>query len=251
MSPRFGTARRPDCLRAPRAHADMSEDRSRSLGRLIPGWRDVPARRAGQRVSRTTSSPPLVLLFGSEAQRDAVAAQARLDELIARAGERRPSTAKVADTVKSTPTTAKTALTGTTAKAFAPKTAEPPAKPGTHAVSRATTADVSISRKTTAASATGAAQKPERPKALPAATPTRAAPDVIVYDVVAGIRTLHRANGTVQEEAFDPATLPAIKAARASGKTQIRIVNETNPVSTGSTTGLQPQSPAAIKAGPR
>ena len=35
---------------------------------------------------------------------------------------------------------------------------------------------------------------------------------------MAGIKTVHQANGTVEEEAFDPATLPAIKAARP-GKT--------------------------------
>jgi len=46
--------------------------------------------------------------------------------------------------------------------------------------------------------------------------PSRA--EVIVYDVAAGIKTVHRADGTVEEEAFDPATLPAIKAAEPVGR---------------------------------
>jgi hypothetical protein len=91
-------------------------------------------------------------------------------------------------------------------------------------------------------------QKAEPSTAARAANTTGAAPEVIVYDVVAGIKTLHWEDGTVEEEAFDPATLPAVKAAK-SGNVRLKIVNEANPVSTGST-GSAP-SPPAVKAGPR
>jgi len=49
----------------------------------------------------------------------------------------------------------------------------------------------------------------------------------IVFDVGSGIKTTHLADGTVQEDLFDPAELASLKAARGSGKTRISVVNET------------------------
>jgi hypothetical protein len=185
-----------------------------------------------------TAANPLVRIFGSKAQRDAEAAETRLDELLAR-GEAPKRAAKAAETAKSE----KTATAKATTTARAPKSGEA----GTHATVRATMPRAPITRKAAAMRVAPPAPQAERPKPLPAATPIK--PDVIVYDVVAGIKTLHRADGTVEEEAFDPATLPDIKAPKGGG-TQIRIVNETNPVSTGSTAVEQPRSRAVIKAGP-
>jgi hypothetical protein len=76
--------------------------------------------------------------------------------------------------------------------------------------------------------------------------------DVVVYDVGAGIKTLHRANGTVEEEPFDPTRLHAITAARHSGLTRIMIVNDAHPAWSGSAPDVQPYLAfGAIKAGPR
>ena len=58
----------------------------------------------------------------------------------------------------------------------------------------------------------------------------RASPAVeaIVYDVASGIKTVFLADGTVQEDLFDLATLPSIKAAKPGDKDtpRVRIVNE-------------------------
>ena len=138
----------------------------------------------------------------------------------------------------------KTARATVTAKTT--KTVEGQGKPGTHAAMAKATGVATRPKVMAATLEPRTARNAEPPKAV--ATP--GALVVIVYDVAAAIKTLHRADGTVEEEAFDPATLPAIKAAEP-GRTQIRIVNEANPVSTGSTGMAQPQPAAAIKAGPR
>lgn len=198
----------------------------------------------------------LVQIFGSLAQPAAEAAGARLDGLIAEGAATRKSTAKATETVavKTVKSTKSTAANPAAKTAKAARVVEEGrAMPGTHVRAPPTKASVQNSAKSDTPS------PPRRPTRIAEPQPVKphaalkaALTDVIVYDVVAGIRTLHRANGTVEEDTFDPATLPAIKAATPSGKTLIRIVNETNPASTGSTMSAQPhERSATIKAGPR
>jgi hypothetical protein len=186
------------------------------------------------------AASPLVLFFGSQVQPDAVAAQARLDQLIAEGATVAKSAPKTAARAAKSAVASKTANT-TVAKI------EGHRSPGIPATAPASNIGAPKGATSIANAVSVTPRAAQNPEPLLAGTPT----DLVVYDVVSGIKTMHRANGTVEEEAFDPATLPAIKAARSSGKTRIRIVNETNPASTGSTAGAQPQPPVAIKAGPR
>src|SRR4051794_16737065 len=62
--------------------------------------------------------------------------------------------------------------------------------------------------------------------AAPKSVPARPAVEVAVYDVESGIKTLQMTDGTIREEAFDPATLSSIKAEKSRGTTRISIVNE-------------------------
>jgi hypothetical protein len=175
---------------------------------------------------------PLLALFSAQAQQDAGPARAHLAEVAAKRRAAAPTTAANKAVVKPVRSveharSARAAKVVAATKPFVPKLAR--AKP----------------RSVPALAA-------QHAKTVPAGikTSARLPTDVVVYDVGAGIKTMHRATGTVEEEPFDPATLPAIKAAE-QGRAQIKIVNEANPVSTGSTGIVQPQSPAAIKAGPR
>jgi hypothetical protein len=76
----------------------------------------------------------------------------------------------------------------------------------------------------------------------PKTGPARPSVEVIVYDVSSGIKTVLKADGTIEEEPFDPAMLPRIKATKSRGKPRVSIVNEHAPLEgeSGTDAGAKP-----------
>jgi len=163
---------------------------------------------ARAKAQAEASANPLVRAFGSQAQRDAAAADARLREVLARNA---PQAAPASVEVRSAP------LPREAAKAE-PKT---PARP------------TRVAR--------GAAQDPLDTGSLERQTPARAAPqsaraarsapaapkvDAIVYDFASGIKTIHMADGSVDEDVFDRAMAASLKRAQRSGGPRVSFVNE-------------------------
>lgn len=163
---------------------------------------------ARAKAQAEASANPLVRALGSQAQRDAAAADARLREVLARNA---PQAAPASVEVRSAP------LPREAAKAE-PKT---PARP------------TRVAR--------GAAQDPLDTGSLERQTPARAAPqsaraarsapaapkeDAIVYDIASGIKTIHMADGSVDEDVFDRAMAASLKRAQRSGGPRVSFVNE-------------------------
>ena len=164
---------------------------------------------ARAKAQAEASANPLVRAFGSQAQRDAAAADARLREVLARNA---PSQAAPAS--------------GEVRRAAPPREAAE-AEPKTPA------------RPTRVAR--GAAQDPLDTGSLERQTPARAAPqsaraarsapaapkvDAIVYDFASGIKTIHMADGSVDEDVFDRAMAASLKRAQRSGGPRVSFVNE-------------------------
>jgi len=161
---------------------------------------------ARAKAQAEASANPLVRAFGSQAQRDAAAADARLREVLARNAP--PQAAPATGEVRRAP------LPREAAKAE-------PARP------------TRVAR--------GAAQDPLDTGSLERQTPARAAPqsaraarsapaapkvDAIVYDFASGIKTIHMADGSVDEDVFDRAMAASLKRAQRSGGPRVSFVNE-------------------------
>jgi hypothetical protein len=69
--------------------------------------------------------------------------------------------------------------------------------------------------------------------------------ETIVYDVSTGIRTRVMKDGSVTEESFDRADLPAIRAEQAGRETRITIVNEQAPMTMEGPSDEQKKPPNA------
>ena len=152
---------------------------------------------------------PLVRFLGSQTQRDAVTAQARLEELLARS----------AAGSTSDPATATLKQTGLRrATAARPEQRQARSKPE------------SPVRMIVAArgEATQPAPPPTPPRIpLPPPRPaikTRTV-DAIIYDAATGIKTVHMSDGSVEESLFEPAELPSAESSAGRGKARVTILN--------------------------
>lgn len=144
---------------------------------------------------------PLVQVFGSQAQRDVSAAETRLREVMA----------------------------STAAPASRPAPAQPdvaraerkpaPARP-VH-VARRPVQDPADTGSLEKPSSRPAAKKDEA-RAVPAAPKVKA----IVYDFASGIKTIHMADGSVDEDVFDGAMAASLKRSQRPGGPRISFVNE-------------------------
>ncbi|HYY84058.1 MAG TPA: hypothetical protein VE686_06100 [Beijerinckiaceae bacterium] len=176
---------------------------------------------ARAKAQAEASANPLVRAFGSQAQRDAAAADARLREVLARNA---PQAAPASGQVRRAPPP------GEAAKA------EPKAPARPTRVARSAVQDPvdtgSLERQTPARAA---------PESARAARSVPAAPkvDAIVYDFASGIKTIHMADGSVDEDVFDRDMAASLKRAQPSGGPRVSFVNE------GSAASVE--SPAAAK----
>ena len=176
---------------------------------------------ARTKAQAEASANPLVRAFGSQAQRDAAAADARLREVLARNA---PQAVPASGEVRRAPPPREAAK------------AEPkgPARPTR--VARGAVQDPvdtgSLERQTPARAA---------PESARAARSVPAAPkvDAIVYDFASGIKTIHMADGSVDEDVFDRAMAASLKRAHRSGSPRVSFVNEGSAASA--------ESPAAAK----
>jgi hypothetical protein len=147
---------------------------------------------------------PLVRIFGSKNQKEAKAAEANLAGTLARA----PSTPEPSRARKES-----RVVTGRSSwdhSAANPSRISGARQPVRH--SRRTQGGVRPPR-------------PEPSLAEPTFSPKI---EAIVFDFASGIRTVHRADGIVEEEAFEPAAAEKLKYARRSGGPEIKFVNEPN-----------------------
>jgi hypothetical protein len=163
---------------------------------------------ARAKAQAEASANPLVRAFGSQAQRDAAAADARLREVLARNAPPQAAPASVEVRRAAPPREA--------AKAE-PKTPERPTR-----VARGAAQDPldtgSLERQTPAR----AAQSTRGARSAPAAPNV----DAIVYDFASGIKTIHMADGSVDEDVFDRAMAASLKRAQRSGGPRVSFVNE-------------------------
>jgi hypothetical protein len=175
---------------------------------------------------------PLARLFGSQAQTDAKAAEAQLQEVPARprtssdssrnreAGPLVKSTKKVAVS-SATPTRRRIESTapgvaGRRSTKKAPATSTAPERPQ---VVRQTKKEPASTGSTTHNYARPSSRV-RRP-----ASPAAPAIEEIVFDFASGIKTVHMTDGTIQEDLFDPAMAASLKRAAPSGA-RISFVNE-------------------------
>jgi hypothetical protein len=163
---------------------------------------------ARAKAQAEASANPLVRAFGSQAQRDAAAADARLREVLARNAPQAPP---AGSEVRRAPPPREAAK------------AEPKAPARPARVARGAVQDPvdtgSLERQTPARAA---------PESARAARSVPAAPkvDAIVYDFASGIKTIHMADGSVDEDVFDRAMAASLKRAQRSGGPRVSFVNE-------------------------
>lgn len=152
---------------------------------------------------------PLVRFLGSQTQRDAVAAQARLEELLARAAT--GSTSEPA-----TATLKQTGLPRATAAHPEQRHARSkPEAPGRMIVAARSEATQPAS--------------PPTPPRIPLPPPRPAIKirtvEAVIYDAATGIKTVHMTDGSVEESLFEPAELPSAESSAGRGKAHVTIVN--------------------------
>jgi hypothetical protein len=152
---------------------------------------------------------PLVRFLGSPTQRDARAAQARLEELIARpetGSTGRPATTKLQETH-----VAKVQTVGPEQRARPQKPELPPR--------------MTVAARTEATQPTTSLKPPRTPLPPPRPAIRARTVEAIVYDLETGIKTVHMSDGSVEESLFDPTELPASESSAVPGKPRISIVN--------------------------
>lgn len=153
---------------------------------------------------------PLARAFGSQAEREAAAADAKLRELLAASAAGEPS--PVQRTRRPGPV-----------RQVARAERKPTARPTAHAARAPAQEPVNTG------SLAGRANPPAREATtLPKDRGVPVAPKVeaIVYDFASGIRTIHMADGSVDEDAFDRSMAPSLKRAQGAGGPRISFVNE-------------------------
>jgi hypothetical protein len=164
---------------------------------------------ARARAEAERSANPLVRAFGSDAQRQAAAADARLRETLARTAPLEPSAVREPRRAPA----AKVAVAEPKPAARPPKAAARPPTPDP-----VNTGSLSVREKPAA----------RPPESAQAARPVPAAPKVeaIVFDFASGIKTIHMTDGSVDEDVFDRTMAASLKRAHASGGPRVSFINE-------------------------
>jgi hypothetical protein len=155
------------------------------------------AEAATSQAAAERASNPLVAIFGSQTQREAEAAQAQLQQIVAEqeaAGKRQPA-------VQATKDDSVAKLANGQAGETSVKEREPAAAVATAATQPAAVHPIAQDLR-----------DPARPEGL-----SRAAIRLISLDAETGIKTVIRVDGSIHEELFDPSVLSTLDPAPRSG----------------------------------
>jgi NADH dehydrogenase/NADH:ubiquinone oxidoreductase subunit G len=158
------------------------------------------AEAATAQAAAERASNPLVAIFGSQTQREAEAAQAQLQQIVAEqeaAGKRQPA-------VQATKDDSVAKLANGQAGETSVKEREPAAAVATAATQPAAVHPIAQDLRDPA--------DPARPEGL-----SRAAIRLISLDAETGIKTVIRVDGSIHEELFDPSVLSTLDPAPRSG----------------------------------
>jgi NADH dehydrogenase/NADH:ubiquinone oxidoreductase subunit G len=158
------------------------------------------AEAATSQAAAERASNPLVAIFGSQTQREAEAAQAQLQQIVAEqeaAGKRQPA-------VQATKDDSVAKLANGQAGETSVKEREPAAAVATAATQPAAVHPIAQDLRDPA--------DPARPEGL-----SRAAIRLISLDAETGIKTVIRVDGSIHEELFDPSVLSTLDPAPRSG----------------------------------
>jgi NADH dehydrogenase/NADH:ubiquinone oxidoreductase subunit G len=180
------------------------------------------AEAATAQAAAERASNPLVAIFGSQTQREAEAAQAQLQQIVAEqeaAGKRQPA-------VQATKDDSVAKLANGQAGETSVKEREPAAAVATAATQPAAVHPIAQDLRDPA--------DPARPEGL-----SRAAIRLISLDAETGIKTVIRVDGSIHEELFDPSVLSTLDPApRSVGSTRKAIgANQSPKVSPDEMTG--------------
>jgi NADH dehydrogenase/NADH:ubiquinone oxidoreductase subunit G len=180
------------------------------------------AEAATSQAAAERASNPLVAIFGSQTQREAEAAQAQLQQIVAEqeaAGKRQPA-------VQATKDDSVAKLANGQAGETSVKEREPAAAVATAATQPAAVHPIAQDLRDPA--------DPARPEGL-----SRAAIRLISLDAETGIKTVIRVDGSIHEELFDPSVLSTLDPApRSVGSTRKAIgANQSPKVAPDETTG--------------
>jgi NADH dehydrogenase/NADH:ubiquinone oxidoreductase subunit G len=158
------------------------------------------AEAATSQAAAERASNPLVAIFGSQTQREAEAAQAQLQQIVAEqeaAGKRQPAVQATKDDSVAKPANGQAGETSV-------KEREPAAAVATAATQPAAVHPIAQDLRDPA--------DPARPEGL-----SRAAIRLISLDAETGIKTVIRVDGSIHEELFDPSVLSTLDPAPRSG----------------------------------
>jgi NADH dehydrogenase/NADH:ubiquinone oxidoreductase subunit G len=180
------------------------------------------AEAATAQAAAERASNPLVAIFGSQTQREAEAAQAQLQQIVAEqeaAGKRQPAVQAVKDDSVAKPANGQAGETSVNEREPAAAAAVPATQP---AAVRPIAQDLRDPA------------DPARPEGL-----SRAAIRLISLDAETGIKTVIRVDGSIHEELFDPSVLSTLDPApRSVGSTRKAIgANQSPKVSPDEMTG--------------
>jgi hypothetical protein len=180
------------------------------------------AEAATAQAAAERASNPLVAIFGSQTQREAAAAQAQLQQIIAEqeaAGKRQPAVQATKDDSVAKPANGQAGETSVNER-------EPAAAVAIAATQPAAVHPIAQDLRDPA--------DPARPEGL-----SRAAIRLISLDAETGIKTVIRVDGSIHEELFDPSVLSTLDPApRSGGSTRKAIgANQSPKVSPDEMTG--------------
>jgi hypothetical protein len=180
------------------------------------------AEAATAQAAAERASNPLVAIFGSQTQREAAAAQAQLQQIIAEqeaAGKRQPPVQATKDESVAKPANGQAGETSVNER-------EPAAAVATAATQPAAVHPIAQDLRDPAA--------PARPEGL-----SRAAIRLISLDAETGIKTVIRVDGSIHEELFDPSVLSTLDPAPRSGGSPRKAIgaNQSPKVSPDEMTG--------------
>lgn len=167
------------------------------------------AAEARAKAEAERSANPLVRAFGSQAQRDAAAADARLREVLA---GNTSQEASPAPRVRRAPARE-------VARAERKTAARPSAQVARREVHEPVDTGSLVSPERAARPQRGTVQNDRRAPAAPKV-------EAIVFDFASGIKTIHMADGSVDEDVFDRSMAASLKKAPRSGGPRISFVNE-------------------------
>jgi NADH dehydrogenase/NADH:ubiquinone oxidoreductase subunit G len=180
------------------------------------------AEAATSQAAAERASNPLVAIFGSQTQREAEAAQAQLQQIVAEqeaAGKRQPAVQATKDDSVAKPANGQAGETSVNER-------EPAAAVAIAATQPAAVHPIAQDLRDPA--------DPARPEGL-----SRAAIRLISLDAETGIKTVIRVDGSIHEELFDPSVLSTLDPApRSGGSTRKAIgANQSPKVSPDEITG--------------